>query len=216
MSVPQRLPSGRHGLSRDEVEQSQRTRLLEAIVAAVNEHGYVGTTIVDVAARAGVSRATFYELFADKETGFLAAYDWLIARLVAYVTPAWDETLPWTDRVRHTLAALLTAIAYRPEGTRMATIEALAAGPAAHERYRATVRGFVPFVDQGRDETPFGADLPPNLGRIVVGGVAATIFEQVAAGHVSELKRLLPELVYLVVMPYLGHERGLEEMAKAR
>jgi AcrR family transcriptional regulator len=215
MSTPRQLPSGRHGLSRDQVRHSQRTRLLDGMIAAVNENGYGATTIVDVSARAGVSRATFYELFEDKEACFLAAYDWLIERLAAYVAPAWDTALPWPDRVRHTLAALLTAIAYRPDAARMATIESLAAGPRAHERYRAAVNGFAPFVDQGRDETPHGAQLPQHLARIVVGGVAATIFEQLAAGHVAELRRRLPELVYLVVMPYLGHERGIEEMKRA-
>src|SRR6478752_2700016 len=68
------LPRGPHGLSREEVELSQRARLLQATTEAVAAQGYVKTTVADIIARAGVSRATFYQLFRDKEDCFLAAY----------------------------------------------------------------------------------------------------------------------------------------------
>src|SRR5439155_6906652 len=67
------LPRGPHGLSREEVELSQRARLLHAATQAVAEQGYVKTTVADILRRAGVSRATFYQLFSDKEDCFQAA-----------------------------------------------------------------------------------------------------------------------------------------------
>ena len=73
--IPRRLPRGTHGLDRDVVEASQRTRLLEAVGRAVAERGYAAATIDDVVRRAGVSKKTFYEHFADKQDCFLAAYE---------------------------------------------------------------------------------------------------------------------------------------------
>src|SRR5438105_1831196 len=70
-----RLPSGRHGLTREAVVASQRSRLIDAMAQVVAERGYPATTVADVVERAGVSRRTFYEQFADKEACFLAAYD---------------------------------------------------------------------------------------------------------------------------------------------
>ncbi|HEV7687975.1 MAG TPA: helix-turn-helix domain-containing protein, partial [Acidimicrobiia bacterium] len=70
-----RLPSGRHGLTREAVVASQRGRLVDAMAQIVAEKGYPATTVADVVERAGVSRRTFYEQFADKEACFLAAYD---------------------------------------------------------------------------------------------------------------------------------------------
>src|SRR6266498_996015 len=58
-----RLPSGRHGLTRETIVASQRGRLLDAMAAAVAEKGYAETTVSDVVDRAGVSRRTFYEQF---------------------------------------------------------------------------------------------------------------------------------------------------------
>jgi AcrR family transcriptional regulator len=213
----QQLPAGRgrHELSREQVLSSQRERMLEAMIDTVADHGYRGTTIVEVARRAGVGRRTFYEHFGDKENCFLAAHDWLLERLANYAAPAYERPGPWPERVRRGLAALLSAIAYRPEGARLAIIEILAAGPRAHRRHLVAIDAFVPYIDQGRSETPLGPALPPNLARIVAGGVLARIHEQVATGHTSDLRRLHPELLYLVLLPYLGHDRAHQEMEKA-
>src|ERR671930_1076961 len=68
------LPRGPHGLPRDVVVKSQRSRMLGALVEVVAEKGYVATTVADVIGRAGVSRTTFYEQFKDKEDCFLIAF----------------------------------------------------------------------------------------------------------------------------------------------
>src|SRR3954451_610367 len=74
-TVAERLPRGPHGLTREEVAASQRGRLLLAMAGAAAEKGYAHTTVADVIAGAGVSRATFYEHFAGKEDCFVAAFD---------------------------------------------------------------------------------------------------------------------------------------------
>ena len=214
----EQLPAGRgrHELSREEVLRSQRERMLEAMIDTVADRGYHRTTIVEVARRAGVGRRTFYEHFGDKESCFLAAHDWLLERLAIYAAPAYERPGPWPERVRRGLAALLTAIAYRPEGARLAIIEILAAGPNAHLRHLAAIEAFVPYIDQGRSETPLGPGLPPNLARIVAGAVLTRIHEQVASGRTGDLRRSHPELLYLVLLPYLGAERAHREMEKAQ
>jgi AcrR family transcriptional regulator len=189
--------------------------MLEAMIDTVAEQGYNATSIVEVARRAGVARRTFYEQFGDKESCFLAAHDWLLERLANYAAPAYERPGPWSERIRRGLAALLTAIAYRPEGARLAMIEVLAAGPRAHRRHLAAIEAFAPYIDEGRNESRFGSRLPPTLARIVAGGVAARIHEQVVTGHTGELRCLHPELLYLVLLPYLGRRRAYREMQNA-
>src|SRR3954463_3168983 len=69
------LPRGRHAAPREVVAESQRERLLVAMADAVAEKGYAHAAVADVIERAGVSRRTFYEHYANKEECFLAAYD---------------------------------------------------------------------------------------------------------------------------------------------
>ena len=86
-STPNRLPSGRHGLPRETVAASQRARMIDAMAAVVAEKGYAATTVADVVERAGVSRRTFYEQFADKEACFLAAYEVGLAVVLDRIRP---------------------------------------------------------------------------------------------------------------------------------
>jgi AcrR family transcriptional regulator len=190
--------------------------MLEAMVSVVAERGYGQTTIVEVAVRAGVARKTFYEHFGDLETCFLEAHAWLLERLRSFVAPAWDREGAWVDRVRRSLAAILTAVAYRPEGARFAMVETIAAGPRAREQHREAIAAFAPFVDQGREMTEFGDRLPGLLSRVVVGGAASRIAAEVAAGRADQLRRLRPELLHFVLLPYLGPARAWEEAEKDR
>src|SRR3954471_20925436 len=73
--VPDRLPKGPHGLTREQVQASQRQRLLDAVFDVVGEHGYAAATVADITTAAGVSRTTFYEQFRNKLDAFLSAYD---------------------------------------------------------------------------------------------------------------------------------------------
>src|SRR5438874_801201 len=68
------LPRGRHNLSREQVETTQRERILTGMVQALAENGYARTTVADVIARSHTSRETFYEHFENKQACFLAAY----------------------------------------------------------------------------------------------------------------------------------------------
>ena len=51
---------------REQLVEIQRSRLLAAAVAAVDELGYADTTVSDVTSRARVSRRTFYEVFSNR------------------------------------------------------------------------------------------------------------------------------------------------------
>src|ERR1700753_1515162 len=69
---------GRHRrgipVGRPAAKGTQRERLIEAIVELAGQFGYRSLSIAQISARAGVSSATFYEQFADREECLLAAY----------------------------------------------------------------------------------------------------------------------------------------------
>jgi len=69
-----------------QVVEMQRRRLLLAIGEVVGESGLESATVGRVCEQAGVSRRTFYELFADREACLLAAFD--------HATEAMRDRLP--------------------------------------------------------------------------------------------------------------------------
>src|SRR5262245_10146852 len=90
------------------VKAIQRERLVVAMLMAAAELGYRETNVQDVIDRAGVSRPTFYEHFANKEDCFLAAFDTSAARLRTKVDEAAERGGEiWRDRLRNSLEALI-------------------------------------------------------------------------------------------------------------
>jgi len=211
---PDQLPAGRHGLSRDFVAQSQRGRILDALVASVAEQGYPETRVTDLIARSGVSRKTFYEHFADKEECFLAAYDASVSLLMTGVTTAYEREEEWVDAIRAALAAFLGFLAEHPDLTRLCIVEVHAVGARALARRDAAVRGFFYFLDAGRADAPRA--LPGLTAEAVTGGMYEIVYGRVLRGLTSELPRLLPELMYWAVLPFLGHDVAVAELERLR
>lgn len=209
-----RLPSGRHGLPREAVVRAQRDRLIESMIAVVAEIGYTEATVADVIRGAGVSRATFYEQFTDREDCFVAAYgsvmDGMFERVSEGVVSAGSSD--WVDQIRAGIAGLLEYLAENPLSVRTGIVEAFGAGPRARDRYRQAVSAFFPFIDAGRSLADQPDRMPGEVPRLIVGGISALVFAEASSGNAEGLPGLLPEMTYLATAPYLGRERALEVM----
>lgn len=178
--------------------------------------GFEATTVADVIEVAGVSEETFYEMFENKQACFLEAYDAVIDVLVAHVTTAFEAAAdePWPDRITAGLRALVQLLAAEADIARMAMVEVTAAGDDARERYRAALARFTPFLEEGRAYSGRGEELPPDTARFAIGGATSMIFDEIRAGRGPELERILPDLVFAVLMPYLGPEAAEDEMRR--
>jgi len=178
--------------------------------------GYEATTVTDVIEFAGVSRATFYEFFDGKTDCFLEAYDAIIDVLVAHVTSAFEAARDelWPEQIAAGLGALVELLSGEADIARMAMVEVTAAGDDARERYRAALSRFTPFLEEGRAYSGQGDELPPDTARFAIGGVASMLFDEIRADRGEELKRVLPDLVFAVLMPYLGSEAAEDEMQR--
>ena len=64
---------------RDEQTALTRGRILDAAGRLLSEHGYLGTTLAGVAAAAGVSVQTVYNVVGGKPVLLKAVYDWTLA-----------------------------------------------------------------------------------------------------------------------------------------
>ncbi|GAA3597940.1 TetR family transcriptional regulator [Nonomuraea rosea] len=77
-------------------------RLAEAAVALFDENGYDATTVDDIAARAGVSRSTFFRYYRSKEDAIFPDHDALLSRIGARLRASTADTaiVAITDAVR--------------------------------------------------------------------------------------------------------------------
>ena len=77
-----RDPARRNGSPRDETEDARRVQLVEVTIDSLAEVGFVGTTLAEIAGRAGVSPGLVAHYFGDKD-GLLEAAFRTLARVVA-------------------------------------------------------------------------------------------------------------------------------------
>ena len=202
------------GLPRAVEGLPEQERILWSMVRAAAEKGFESVRVAEVVERAGVSRTAFYELFDDKQECLVAAYERVIDALVAYVARAYEADGPWPLKIRRALGACLEAYSAEPEVARMATVEVPAARPEAQRCYRDALERLVPLLREGREYAE-GDVLPPGLELMAVGGAEAIIRDEVAAGRTEELPSLLPDILFVVLAPYVGPEAATAEVRRA-
>src|SRR3954449_12976068 len=112
---------------------------------------------------------------------------------------------PLTTRLR----SLLERLAAHPNGARFAIVEVLAAGPKALARRDAALRQFSGFLESGRSAS--SVDLPGITSIAVVGGINELLYSEILHGAASRLPSRLPDLMFWIVLPFVGPERAEEE-----
>lgn len=194
--------------------ESRRQLILEAMIRVVGRKGYKLTSVADVIEEAGTSRTTFYKHFADKHDCFLAAYDLVVERVLEEVVANCDGEQPWLERVRSGLATIIDLFALDPELARTAIVEVAAAGADARQRHWNAISRFAEFLEDGR-ELADGRELPDSIALMAAGAVSGLIFDELLTGRAERLPELLPDLLFAMLVPYIGPSAAAEEMRRA-
>jgi AcrR family transcriptional regulator len=195
-------------------KETRRQSILEAMVRVVGREGYKATSVADVIEEADVSRTTFYKHFEDKHDCFLAAYDMVVERVVGEVVASCDGERDWLERVRIGLTTIVDLFALDPELARTAIVEVAAAGADARQRHWDAVNRFTEFLEDGR-EIAGNRELPDNIALMAAGAVSGLIFDELLTGRAERLPELLPDLLFALLVPYIGPGAATEEMRRA-
>jgi AcrR family transcriptional regulator len=194
-----------------QVSDVQRARILAAMVNVVADQGVGAATVSRIVACAGVSRRTFYDLFADCEDCFLAVFEDAVSRASAVVHEAAGGVSPlWREQLRIGLGALLAHFDERAAIGSLLIVDALGAGPTVLERRTRVLDTLTAIVDRGRDEQlkrgrqPSTSSPPPLAAEGIVGAVLGVIHARMLQANRRPLLELLNPLMGMIVLPYLG------------
>lgn len=194
---------------------TERERLLAAMASACARKGYAATDVEDVLALSVLPRHAFDRHFGDKEECALAAVDQILADTTRVVASAHSpESADW-QRLLHATRALLELMAAQPSYARLACMEARHAMPAeAYERYAAGIRVIIAMLDRARAYAVAAA--PASATRGAVGGAELLIRRELIAGRAERLPKLLPDIIYGTVVPFLDQQEALRYAELAR
>lgn len=210
------MPSGSPPITRDEVPNDQRRRILQAVGELVAKRGYQGTTIELIVRKARVGYATFYKNFANKEECFLTFFDGAAALTAKRMNAAFEAADGgWPEQITAALGAFFELVSEQPVMARACLVESLTAGPTAVARYEMVMRSFTPLIRPGRDLNPREAELPETLEDTVVGGVVWIAYQRLIVGEADRLLSLLPETAEFVLGHYIGEEEAVRVVTTA-
>jgi AcrR family transcriptional regulator len=209
---PEQLRGGNHGLTPEQVTESQRGRIVAAMRELVATHGYGEVPVAAVIQRAGVSRKTFYELYSSKEECFAAIYEQEMERVLTPTLQAFEGSEPWGDRLRTALGVLLGTLAADPVAARICFVEVLAAGPVALERRTKAYEKLDPLfapppaASSAEAPSPVAGAIPLAPSRAIVAGsvgyLTETLHREIGAGRTSELPKHRAQLVHTLTAPF--------------
>ena len=191
-----------------------RARIRTAAMQEVIEHGFGETTAAMVCERAEVPMAEFEQSFGDLGDCCIKVYLANIDEFDRIVFSAVEEAVGWRNRLRASAYAVVGYIQRRPVEARFNLIQMLTVGEMAmvfRDRY---VERFVDLIDEGRQEL----EDPESMSRDVAAGIFGSIYEFIVkqfhdGSDIGQLDEHIPELMYLAVRPYVGHETAREELA---
>ena len=211
-----RLPRGRHGLPRELVIENQRERLINGVIEAVAEHGYGATTIAQITTAAKLSRRTFYEHFSNKEDCFSAAYELSINYINETMLKAASSEEEWAARVRSGLADLLETLATNPAMTAFILIAPVSAGDQIADRHHRAMRALLAALIAGPPGPPGSVESSETREQALAGGLSRLIVRKVNEGESEKLAELLPDLLELLLQPYIGAEEAVRVAHEGR
>ena len=199
--LPRALPRGRHALPRDVVLVSQRRRLLEAVVESVAHRGYPATTVADIVSRAGVSRGTFYENFADKQECFLAAYMAGSRVLFEQVEEAGRTLADPVEQLRAATREYLGVLSHEQAWSRACLIDITAVGAGAHDLRREVNGWYIGLLRRWHDAAsailPGARPVPEAAFGAAVAAVNDLVATNVRRGAGQRLDGLEEDILYI-------------------
>jgi AcrR family transcriptional regulator len=204
MSDRDTVPRGRHAPPLEVRQDRQLERLSEAAAAVFARVGYADATAESIAREAGMSKATFYEHFGNKEECILALFDRAMARLIGAMQAAAEEQedMPPLERYSRSIRALLEVIAAYPNHAQTLMVEMIGAGPRAAERRDNVLTAIAAYSEQ-RNAQDAEAGLAPRFASsddayAIVGATMELASRQIRTGVPEDITDLEPVIVRLI------------------
>jgi AcrR family transcriptional regulator len=142
-------PRGRHAPPLEVRQDRQRQRLFSAAASVFARSGYADASAEAIAREAGMSKATFYEHFDNKEDCIVALFDAAVGVLDGAMRAAGEAqaAADLSTRVQATVRAFLQILADYPDESQTLLVEIVGAGPRAMERRDAALDRIATAID---------------------------------------------------------------------
>ncbi len=196
-------------LSRDD----KRARALSALVHLTLDERYAELSDPQIAQFAGISTEAFHKQFANKEACYLAVLDEFVGEAMEAVKHAIDGADSWPQAVHIAMRTLVEFFAAHEGLSRLAFIDIFDVGPGMVGRMTRSIEDFTKLLDDLGPEARRG----PLIAReAVTGAIWGIVSSYTAHDRVRQLPRLVDQLTFIMLAPYIGPKPAMETIEAAR
>ena len=196
------IPRGRHAPPLEVRLERQKARLFAAAASVFARVGYAEASAEAISREAGMSKATFYEHFANKEECILALFDAASAQVREAVAASTAQGESSEIRWRQGVRAFLTALVAYPDHARTLLVEIIGAGPRAAERRDRVLQDFADYIARENATAAERYGVPklksPDDAYALVGAIVELAARQLRAGVPADPLDLLPVIERLI------------------
>ena len=210
MLTPERTPSaapvprGRHAPPLEVRLEVQKNRLFDAAAIVFSKAGYADASAEAISRQAGMSKATFYEHFANKEECLAALFEYATASfLEKLVAASRGAERGFEERHSAGVRAILEAIEADPVLAQAILVETVGAGPRLAELRIATLNAFAQVM---YEQTVRAAELTggpafasPDEAFAIVGATFELVSRQLRTGEPARVLDLQPLIERLII-----------------
>ena len=197
------VPRGRHAPPLEVRLNVQRQRLFEAAARVFSTVGYAEAGAESISREAGMSKATFYEHFANKEECILALVEAAgQASRMAVAAAATDAAENFEAKVHARVHAFLRGLSLFPEMARVVMVDVIGVGPIGAAKRDEMLQAFGDFlvVENERAHASYGAPqfASPDDAYAIVGAIMELASRQLRTGNPPQMSDLEPVIERVV------------------
>ena len=193
-------------------QPDERLRIRNALIDLLYERSYAELTLELLLERAGVDRIAFERHFADLEDCHCQVFESERDQLLKYLEEAREGATSWRERLRLTGYALYRFFRAHEEVTHFMIKEVRSGGERAQLLWAEGLANGFELVREGSGELTDPDSISPTTAEQIVGGVANQYYTALGKVNLPPEEEIIPELMYLAVLPYLGPDAALEEL----
>jgi AcrR family transcriptional regulator len=203
-TTPTVVPRGRHAPPLEVRLSVQRRRLFEAAATVFARRGFADATAEAISREAGMSKATFYEHFANKEECILALFDEAATECMRQMAVAGEnDAASYPEHLRAATRAFLRTLAEWPDAAQTLLVEIIGAGPRATERRDAILDAFADEIHRDNLAVAPRYGAPTFASRddafACVGAIVELASRQLRTGTPADIRDLEPVIDRLML-----------------
>jgi AcrR family transcriptional regulator len=199
-------------MSPDSPSAAARRRIREAAFDLAVDRGWSAATREAVIERAEVEPATFERHFGDIEECLLDVYDEGAEEMLSKITRAVAAEPTWLEQMRALGRAMVEFLLEDRRRARFIVVEVASGGDRVRVARERDLGRVCAMIDRGRFELEDPDSVGSDTAVAVAGAIFLRVYQQVASGQFDVAYEILPEMMHILVLPYLGEQAALAEL----